>query len=384
MSKLTEMFLSGKNNIPINTELAVAIGLNETIVLRQVYYWIEHNRSEKKNYIDGKYWVYNSMKQWRSDNFPFMSEKTIERAFSSLRKKNLIIVGDYSKDRMKRPNWYTVNEEEFNKLIMKLTKTENQYDPKNDESKEDRELNETDSLNAYRQNDCMESDTPTDCYNIYNNINNTSTEITNRDNITENTDNSLSNDKDNSKSKDLELYNSPVPEKQESRMSMSIGIKQKQPREKSLKDMPTRAKEMADALVDDSELPDGVRDCISYFLCKYAAKNHTEHLPLKNDTLQAVVEVMLSSITIQHDEDIENEYQTVFYPLVCSYTEWEDRKKVIDEYFDTKFNYSDGSGNPINVDYSLVHFTQKEVITHVMQKCYIGDDYNWYESEPVN
>ena len=232
--------------------------------------------------------------------------------------------------------------------------------------------------------ECLQVENKGDILNTnISSINKTNTDTVNTYGL--NTDNnSLSNDKDNSKSKDLELYNSPVPEKQESHISMSIGVKQKQSREKPLKDMPTRAKEIAESIVGDSGLSDGVRDCVSYFLCKYAAKNHKEHIPLKNDTLQDVVEVMLSSITIQHDKDVENEYQTVFYPLVFDMTDWDDRKKVIDQYFETKFNYTDGSGNQIKVDYSLVHFTQKEVITHVMQKCYIGDDYSWYESEPVN
>lgn len=201
---------------------------------------------------------------------------------------------------------------------------------------------------------------------------------------TSDTSNSLSNDKDNSKDKSFELHNSQVSEKHGSQISMSLGIKQKQSKEITLKDMPTRAKEIADSMIDDVELSDGVFQCISYFLEKYKQKNHREHLPLKNDTLGRVVEVMLSTLTVEHDEDLENEYQTVFYPLVCYESDWDDRKKVIDKYFETKFNYFDDYGKKINVDCSLVHFTQKEVITHVMQKCYRGSDANWYESEPVN
>lgn len=379
MNATTKLLLSSKNNIPINTQLAVEIGLNEAIVLRQVYYWVEHYEAENKNFIEGKYWVYNSMKQWRSDNFPFMSEKTIERAFSSLRKKNLILVGDYSQDRMKRPNWYTINDKEFDKLIKKITGEDDNSGEQKEESKETGKDNsdDTNSLSALRQNVCMQSDTPTDCYNIYNNINNTYTENTIRDYSTENTPNSFSNEKDNSK-ETLELHNSPVPEKQESdiRISMSLGIKQKQSKEKPLKDMPTRAKEIADSLVDDKQLSWGVQVCIEYFLGKYKQKNRKEHLPLRNETLQSVVEVMLSSLSVPHDEDLENRYQCVFYPLVSEASEWEDRKEVIDKYFDTDFREK--------CDYSLVHFTQRDIITHVMQKCSIGEDIYWFYSESVD
>ena len=189
------------------------------------------------------------------------------------------------------------------------------------------------------------------------------------------TDNSLSKDKDNSKSKDLEPYNSPVPEKQESRISMSLGVRPKQSKEVPLKDMPTRAKEIADSLVDDKELSEGIYDCIEYFLEKYREKNHREHLPLRSDTLQRVVEVMLSTLTVPHDEDLENMHESIFYPLVSFMSDRDDRQEVIDKYFQTKFREK--------CDYSLVHFTYKDVITHVMQKCHIGNDLNWYESEPV-
>lgn len=191
------------------------------------------------------------------------------------------------------------------------------------------------------------------------------------------TSNSFSNEKDNSKEA-LELHNSHFPEEQknESRISMSLGVKQKQSKEKPLKDMPTRAKEIADSLVDDTELSEGVQQCIAYFLEKYKRKNRKEHLPLRNETLQSVVEVMLSSLTVPHDEDLENRYQCVFYPLVSEASEWEDRKEVIDKYFDTEFREK--------CDYSLVHFTQRDIITHIMQKCSIGEDTYWFYSESVD
>lgn len=207
------------------------------------------------------------------------------------------------------------------------------------------------------------------------------TENTNRDYSSEITPNSFSKEKDNSK-ETLELHNSHFPEEQknESRISMSLGVKQKQPKEKPLKDMPTRAKKIADSLVDDTELSDGVRECISYFLEKYKQKNHKEHLPLRNETLQEVVEVMLSSLTVIHDENFENMYKSVFYPLVCFESDWKDRREIIDKYFDTKFKYVDEERKQKKVDYSLVHFAHKDVIIHIMQKCNIGADMKWYES----
>lgn len=373
MSKLTEVFLSSKNNIPINTELAVAIGLNETIVLRQVYYWVEHNKAEKKNFRDGKYWVYNSMKQWRSDNFPFMSEKTIERAFSSLRKKNLILVGDYSTDRMKRPNWYTINDKEFDKLIKKITGTDDNSDEQKEENKEAEETHEAKSLKAYRQNDCMQYDTPTDCYYIYNNINNTDSETTNRDYITETTDNSLSDDKD------LQS-NSPKGEQSNSFSSgkkATTTSKRKMHSEKEMEDMvnqmPLRAKKIAYEMIGNIDKANNVHDCVKYFLDKYKECTGKRHKVLKDETLTKIVFKFTDGIEIERDGYVDA------YDGLASTSECVgDYRKVINEYFNTDFKYLDKETKKrIDVDYSLVHFSGDTVLTNMMN--HVGKD-EWCDS----
>lgn len=193
----------------------------------------------------------------------------------------------------------------------------------------------------------------------------------------------------NSESKDSDLHNSPSCER-ERRISMSLGSRHKQDNSASLKDMPARAKEMAKGIVCEGEemFVESVGQCVEYVVGKYREKNQTEHPHLKNETLRKVVETMLSSITILQDGDLENPFNQVFYPLVSYETSWGDRKKVIDEYFETDFRYfaEDSSGKEarVKVDYSLVHFTQGNVLTCIMQKCYIGEEMEWFYNEPVD
>lgn len=66
--------------------LATIIGLNESIVLQQVHYWLKIKEKSQQDYIDGRYWVYNTYKQWQ-EQFPFFSLRTLRRTFSSLEKK---------------------------------------------------------------------------------------------------------------------------------------------------------------------------------------------------------------------------------------------------------------------------------------------------------
>lgn len=189
------------------------------------------------------------------------------------------------------------------------------------------------------------------------------------------TDNSLSTDKDNSKTKVLDLHNSPVSEKtkQETHISKTLGRKTHTPKQAPLKDMPTRAREIADRLVDDTETADKVSECISYFLEQYKTHMHKEHIHLTNDKLHDVIVTMLSAITIKHENDGEM-FESDYSPLVADNVDIDDMHWVIDQYFETQFREK--------TDYSLVHFTQEGVLTNVMNKCMLGGN-PWYQSHSL-
>ena len=54
MSKKLDLFFKS-NVLVINPDLAKMIGLNEAIVLNQIYYWISVNKKQNRNFHDGKY-----------------------------------------------------------------------------------------------------------------------------------------------------------------------------------------------------------------------------------------------------------------------------------------------------------------------------------------
>lgn len=107
MSKL----LINENPLQVLPSLAVKIGLNEAIVLQQVHYWIE----KSEHVYDNKKWVYNSIKSWK-EQFPFFSEKTIERIMKSLCKKGLLITGNYNHSKFDRTLWYSIDYEKLELL----------------------------------------------------------------------------------------------------------------------------------------------------------------------------------------------------------------------------------------------------------------------------
>ena len=95
--------------------LAAAIGLNEAIALQQLHYWLAHSKKEH----DGKMWIYKTYADWRSQDFPFWSERTIQRTFLNLEKAGLVLAEKLSDNKHNKVNFYTVNYENLAKLETK-------------------------------------------------------------------------------------------------------------------------------------------------------------------------------------------------------------------------------------------------------------------------
>lgn len=107
---IKELFVDKSKTLIVNTDLALVLGdLNETIVLNQLNYWLTINEKAKKNFIDGKYWVYNSYAEWRANDFPYWSEKTIQRTFSRLESKGVVISANYNKMCIDKTKWYSID-----------------------------------------------------------------------------------------------------------------------------------------------------------------------------------------------------------------------------------------------------------------------------------
>ena len=125
MSKL----LINEQPLQVLPTLAKAIGLNESIVLQQVHYWLENARKgkNKSKFKNGKYWVYNSYPEWRKTNFPFWSIPTIKRIFLNLEDQEYLESAQFEGN--KRRKWYTINYEKVDELEAQLEIPSAQNDP---------------------------------------------------------------------------------------------------------------------------------------------------------------------------------------------------------------------------------------------------------------
>ena len=97
----------------INRELAVEIGLDESILLLQIEYLIGISNTEEH---DGNLWTYQSLRKLRKDYFTFWSTAKISRIIKSLEEKELIKVGNFNKHGYDRTQWFALNPKGIEKL----------------------------------------------------------------------------------------------------------------------------------------------------------------------------------------------------------------------------------------------------------------------------
>lgn len=97
----------------IMPDLAEEIGLNESIVLLQISYWIRRSN----NVRDGRRWTYQSIRDMQRKVFKWWSRETVRRAIMSLGTQDLIFVTDeYNRHRYDTTHWYALNPRGFKRL----------------------------------------------------------------------------------------------------------------------------------------------------------------------------------------------------------------------------------------------------------------------------
>jgi len=97
----------------LNPALACESGLNESLLLLQIEFWISISNNER----EGQRWTYQSTRDIQETTFPFWSIMTINRAIKSLEAKGLIITSTkYNNLKYDKTRWFTLNFQELSKL----------------------------------------------------------------------------------------------------------------------------------------------------------------------------------------------------------------------------------------------------------------------------
>lgn len=306
-----ELFIDKSKTLIVNTDLALVLGdLNEAIVLNQLNYWLGINKKAGKNFIDDRYWVYNSYSDWKAKDFPYWSEKTIQRTFTRLENKGVVVSANYNKLGIDKTKWYTIDTEKLQELVDEFN------------SDEDKMTNRQDNMTDRQDKmTCREGQNDRPLPEI-------TTENIDRDYTTENKY-ALSESKDSSKG-DIYAFSA------EKGGSESDVIK-------------NLAVEFADCEPSDWRIEE-LKHIIDYFLEQYNKTLNMSHI--------RITEQALTKIVINYFEPVGN------YMSDNSAYGFDDYyKELIDYYLQTKYKI-----NGKEVTKSLQHFMSGMIRENLAQK----------------
>lgn len=96
-------------NYYFDSEVAQKLGVNGAILFQNILYWTKVNRANRRNFIQGRYWTYNSYEAFQQ-TFPFFSKNTIKYEMQKLERDGYILSDNFSKNRMDHTKWYAVSD----------------------------------------------------------------------------------------------------------------------------------------------------------------------------------------------------------------------------------------------------------------------------------
>ena len=320
-----ELFIDKSKTLIVNTDLALVLGdLNEAIVLNQLNYWLEINKKAEKNLVDGKYWVYNSYSDWRINNFPYWSEKTIQRTFTRLENKGVVLSANYNKLAIDKTKWYTIDTKKLQELVDEFN------------SDEDKMTNRQDNMTDRQDKmTCREgqSDRPLPEITTENINRDYNSEITNKDNTSINIDG--------------EVYTS-FSEKPTARAVTRDEMLLKE------KDMIDRFNNICDSDIGNSAICDCVKDGFKMYMQLYEIYFRKVHPILTDKTLKSICSVLSTITDTEHGHfDADAIYETDDKGITVL-------QRMINDHFIREHRES--------TNYSITHFANAEYLSKLANR----------------
>lgn len=95
-----------------DVDIATEYGVNVAVILENLHFWIKKNEANERNYHDGRYWTYNSVKAFET-LFPFLGKKAIATALAKAENEGLIYTGNYNEQPYDRTKWYALSDKGY-------------------------------------------------------------------------------------------------------------------------------------------------------------------------------------------------------------------------------------------------------------------------------
>ena len=97
-----------------DVDVATEYGVSAAVLFENIGFWVEHNRANRANFHDGKYWTFNSRKALL-ELFPYIGEKQLRTATKTLLDAGLIETGNFNSSPYDRTLWYTLSDEGYSR-----------------------------------------------------------------------------------------------------------------------------------------------------------------------------------------------------------------------------------------------------------------------------
>ncbi len=94
-----------------DTGYAIAYGVDEAIMIRNLQFFITANANRGHNFRDGRFWTYDRLEDFPK-HFPYWSIKQIRRIIASLVEQEVIIKAEYNDKWSDRTQWYAFKDQD--------------------------------------------------------------------------------------------------------------------------------------------------------------------------------------------------------------------------------------------------------------------------------
>jgi hypothetical protein len=95
-----------------DVNLACKYGIQASLIIHHLIFWISFNKRLKKNFKDGRWWMYQTQEDMAA-HFPYLSRKQVMRVLDGLVQRGLIIKGNFNQSNMNHTTWYAFKDDSF-------------------------------------------------------------------------------------------------------------------------------------------------------------------------------------------------------------------------------------------------------------------------------
>jgi hypothetical protein len=138
-----------------NERIAVIYGVEEAVMIHNLWWWVKTNRANNRHCFEGKFWTYNSIDAFAA-LFKFWSVRQVRRIIESCAKKGAIEIGNFNSSGYNRTNWYTVSAEIEAVYVsenLHLPKSTNAFVETDKSISQNRQMDLPKTTNGFAEND---------------------------------------------------------------------------------------------------------------------------------------------------------------------------------------------------------------------------------------